>query len=215
MPLTVHCIAICGMSRMLCLMTAVDGEPRPANLGRGWTVDDSTFGARLALVRQRMQWNIKEAARECGIPAASWGTWENGAMPRRYTEMCRLISQRTGCDHAWLLDGPMVKTNQSLTVDLADLEAIAAALDINPIEFRSELERGSSRDFDLAPADAAATERHSFVDLAKGVIPTVQPRPGTPPNGQAKRVNNRPTSPVPARKRRPRPVLLGDRVSTK
>lgn len=87
-------------------MTAVHGEPRPRNLEQGWTVDDSTFGARLALVRQRMQWNIKEAARECGIPAASWGTWENGAMPRRYTEMCRLIADRTGCDYGWLVLGP-------------------------------------------------------------------------------------------------------------
>jgi len=94
------------MVRMLCLMTAVHGEPRPANLAQGWTVDDSTFGARLALIRQRMQWNIKEAARECGIPAASWGTWEGGAMPRRYTEMCRLISDRTGCDLGWLVMGP-------------------------------------------------------------------------------------------------------------
>ena len=87
-------------------MTAVHGEPRPANLGQGWTVDDSTFGARLALIRQRMQWNVKEAARECGIPAASWGTWENGAMPRRYTEMCKLIAYRTGCDLTWLTIGP-------------------------------------------------------------------------------------------------------------
>lgn len=91
---------------MLCHMTAVHGEPRPANTGQGWTVDDSTFGARLALIRQRMQWNLKEAARECGIPAATWGLWENGAMPRRYTEMCRLIANRTGCDYLWLLDGP-------------------------------------------------------------------------------------------------------------
>jgi transcriptional regulator with XRE-family HTH domain len=106
MPLSVRCIAICVKTRKLCLMTAVYGEPRPANTGQGWTVDDSTFGARLALVRQRMQWNIKEAARECGIPAASWGTWENGAMPRRYTEMCRLIAERTGCDYGWLVLGP-------------------------------------------------------------------------------------------------------------
>lgn len=94
-------------------MTTVHGEPRPANLGQGWTVDDSTFGARLALVRQRMQWNIKEAARECGIPAASWGTWENGAMPRRYTEMCRLIANRTGADIGWLVMGPEGKRAQA------------------------------------------------------------------------------------------------------
>jgi hypothetical protein len=62
-----------------------------------------------------MQWNIKEAARECGIPAASWGTWENGAMPRRYTEMCRLISNRTGCDYGWLVDGPRL-TGTSVSV---------------------------------------------------------------------------------------------------
>jgi len=102
----VRCIAICAKGRKLCLMTAVQGEPRPSNLEQGWTVDDSTFGARLALVRQRMRWNIKEAARECGIPAASWGTWEDGAMPRRYVEMCRLIAERTGADYGWLLDGP-------------------------------------------------------------------------------------------------------------
>src|SRR6188768_3176818 len=94
-------------------MTAVQGEPRPANLEQGWTVDDSTFGARLALVRQRMQWNIKEAARECGIAAASWGTWENGAMPRRYTEMCRLIADRTGADLTWLVMGPSRPTGQA------------------------------------------------------------------------------------------------------
>lgn len=87
-------------------MTAVHGEPRPRNLEQGWTVDDSTFGARLALVRQRMSWNIKQAARECGIPAASWGSWENGALPRDYTMKCRLIAERTGCDYGWLLDGP-------------------------------------------------------------------------------------------------------------
>jgi hypothetical protein len=99
------------MSRMLCHMTAVHGEPRPANgaaPAQGWTPDDSDFGARLALVRQRMQWNIKEAARECGIPAASWGSWEAGAMPRRYQESCRLIAERTGVDLGWLMMGSRV-----------------------------------------------------------------------------------------------------------
>lgn len=104
------------MGRKLWHMTAVHGEPRPANLEQGWTVDDSTFGARLALVRQRMQWNIKEAARECGIPAASWGSWEVGAMPRRYTETCRLIANATGASYMWLLDG---RSGSSRETDLA------------------------------------------------------------------------------------------------
>jgi len=72
----------------------------------GWTIDDSTFGARLALVRQRMDWNIKEAARECGLPAASWRTWErDGVTPRNIVEIAGLISERTGCDYGWLLAG--------------------------------------------------------------------------------------------------------------
>lgn len=113
MPMTrvsVLYLALRVMSRMLCHMTAVQGEPRPSNLEQGWTVDDGTFGARLALVRQRMQWNIKEAARECGVPAASWGTWEAGSLPRRYTEICRLIADRTGASYLWLLTGPQGQT---------------------------------------------------------------------------------------------------------
>jgi len=81
-------------------MTTVHGER-----ATGWTVDDGTFGARLALVRQRMDWNIKEAARECGLPAASWRTWErDGVSPRRIVEIAALIAARTGCDFGWLLE---------------------------------------------------------------------------------------------------------------
>ncbi len=75
---------------------------------KGWMPDDSTFGARLALVRQRMQWgNVREAAVACGIPAESWRTWErDGVVPRRIVEMSSLIANRTGCDYDWLLSGP-------------------------------------------------------------------------------------------------------------
>lgn len=39
----------------------------------GWRADDSTFGARLALVRQRMGWgNVKEAALACGRAGSDW-----------------------------------------------------------------------------------------------------------------------------------------------
>lgn len=92
---------------MLCGMNTTHGKPAPV-VARGWTVDDSTYGARLALIRQRMQWNIKEAARECGVPAASWGTWENGATPRKLVEISTLIAQRTGCDLGWLIAGPLM-----------------------------------------------------------------------------------------------------------
>lgn len=80
----------------------------------GWTVDDSTFGARLALVRQRMDWNVKEAARECGVPGASWRTWErDGVQPRDKDEIAWRIAERTGCDYGWLLAGPRLTTYAS------------------------------------------------------------------------------------------------------
>ncbi|HTI26210.1 MAG TPA: hypothetical protein VL652_34795 [Kutzneria sp.] len=73
----------------------------------GWTADDSTFGARLALVRQRMSWgNVKEAATVCGIAPESWRTWErDDVLPRRIVEISSLIALKTGCDRMWLLTG--------------------------------------------------------------------------------------------------------------
>lgn len=53
-----------------------------------------------------MDWNLKEAAIECGVPAASWKNWERGTSePRRLVETCALISTRTGCDLLWLITG--------------------------------------------------------------------------------------------------------------
>ena len=74
----------------------------------GWTADAGSFGARLALVRQRMGWgNVKEAALSCGLPAQSWRTWErDNVVPRRIVEVARQISERTGCSYLWLLLGP-------------------------------------------------------------------------------------------------------------
>lgn len=82
--------------------------PHQQHTAKGWMPDDSTFGARLALIRQRMQWgNVREAAVACGIPTESWRTWErDNVTPRRLVEMCTLIAQRTGCDLGWLIAGP-------------------------------------------------------------------------------------------------------------
>lgn len=130
----------------------------------------------------------------------------------------RGFAAKLGVSPAWL--------NYRLTgqqeIGLNDLFQIASVLGVDLDELltpdvkakATDTGKEAKRDFDPAPTESSVTKRHSFVDLAKGVIPTVQPRPGTPPNGQAKRVQNRPVSAVPARKRRPRPVLLGDRVST-
>lgn len=62
-------------------------------------------GARLALIRQRKQWNVKEAAEVCGIPTASWRAWEHGASPRGMNQIARKIAERAGCSYTWLAAG--------------------------------------------------------------------------------------------------------------
>lgn len=73
-----------------------------------WTADASTFGARLALIRQHMAWgNVKTAAEQCGLPVESWRNWErDGIEPRRLTTIAMTIATRTGCDYLWLVHGP-------------------------------------------------------------------------------------------------------------
>jgi len=75
---------------------------------QGWTAGDDSFGARLALIRQRMGWNITEAARECGVgKAENWRLWEQGSRtPSRLVTIAMAIATRTGCDYLWLVHGP-------------------------------------------------------------------------------------------------------------
>lgn len=82
-----------------------------ANAPTAWIPDDSTFGARLALIRQRMGWgNVKEAATACGLPTESWRTWErDGVEPRGLQRIATQISTATGCDLAWLMGGPALR----------------------------------------------------------------------------------------------------------
>lgn len=70
-----------------------------------WIPDASTFGARLALIRWRMGWNLTEAARECDITQNSWANWEAGSMPRQYVEAVTKIVWRTKVDKFWLMTG--------------------------------------------------------------------------------------------------------------
>jgi hypothetical protein len=70
-----------------------------------WIPDDSTFGARLALVRQRMGWNISTAATRCELDAESWRAWEKGRRPRDLQVVCEHIADATDANYAWLLGG--------------------------------------------------------------------------------------------------------------
>lgn len=94
----------------------------------GWTADDGTFGARLALIRQRMSWgNVKEAATACGLPVESWRTWErDNVTPRRIVEIALIISERTGCDYGWLLTGPRLREGRLITTGSRAQETVLA-----------------------------------------------------------------------------------------
>ncbi len=73
----------------------------------GWIAAADTFAARLALIRQRMRWNVAEAARECGVNHETWRLWEQGdRMPSRLVTIAMTIATRTGCDYLWLVHGP-------------------------------------------------------------------------------------------------------------
>jgi transcriptional regulator with XRE-family HTH domain len=81
-------------------MTVID-------IASGWIPDPAQdFGQRLALVRQHQAWNIREAARACGIDPESWRNWEQtGRRPRAYDQACLKIADASGCNVAWLMTG--------------------------------------------------------------------------------------------------------------
>lgn len=99
------------MSGIVCLMTASVQET-PAQT-QPWIPGDDTFGARLALVRWRMGWNMKEAALAVRVPAATWRLWEvDNAQPRNLVEIAERIAERVGCDFDWLLRGQRIPGRQ-------------------------------------------------------------------------------------------------------
>lgn len=76
-----------------------------AAVSHDWIPDTSTFGARLALVRWKMGWNLKEAATECNFSQNSWAQWEDGSMPRNFIEAVNRIVLRTRVNRVWLMTG--------------------------------------------------------------------------------------------------------------
>jgi transcriptional regulator with XRE-family HTH domain len=69
-----------------------------------WVPED-TFGSRLALIRNRFGWNVKEAADVCGFNDQSWRNWEAGKHPRDFMATCEKIVEVTGCSMKWLVAG--------------------------------------------------------------------------------------------------------------
>jgi len=98
-----HILALRVKAGILWLMTTdIAGAARAP-----WVPTVDSFAARLALIRHQMGWNVKEAARACGLPGASWRLWEmDGAVPRDQVAIARRIATASGCDYLWLLLGP-------------------------------------------------------------------------------------------------------------
>jgi transcriptional regulator with XRE-family HTH domain len=85
---------------------------------QGTWIPELNFAARLALVRNNMGWNAKEAALACGLPAQSWRNWESGKRPQDYETVCQRISARTGVDVDWLLrGGPLAPSTRRYSAD--------------------------------------------------------------------------------------------------
>lgn len=79
-----------------------------------WVPDTSSFGARLALIRQRLGWNMKEAALACGFSQQSWRGWElRGSDPRGFADVARKISERTGVNEYWIMTGRQLEPRPS------------------------------------------------------------------------------------------------------
>lgn len=77
-----------------------------------WIPSTKSLGARLALVRQALHWNAKEAALACGFAQQNWRDWEKGSQPRDLNEAVRKIVARTNVDEYWLLTGKTVSGAQ-------------------------------------------------------------------------------------------------------
>lgn len=85
---------------------SAESVPTPTPVPVGWEPDLNTFGARLALIRQRLRWNVKEAAVACGIAPQSWRQWEAGMSCRNQEQVARQVADVTGCNYLWLFAGP-------------------------------------------------------------------------------------------------------------
>jgi transcriptional regulator with XRE-family HTH domain len=69
-----------------------------------WT-PEGTFAERLALIRVHHGWNVLEAAKACGMPRATWASWEAGVSPRDFVQACHKVAAAANVDVYWLMTG--------------------------------------------------------------------------------------------------------------
>ncbi len=130
-----RCGTVLGMTT-----PTTDITPDSAASEERWIPDDSSFGARLVLIRQRMRWsNVAEAARACGLDRESWRLWEQGRTPSRLVTVAIAIATASKCDLDWLIRGRSVvgvRLNERYPLTVADLvaEPVPAALRARLVE---------------------------------------------------------------------------------
>lgn len=140
-----------------------------------WIPGDDTFGARLALVRQRMGWgNVAEAAEACDIPVPSWRNWErDGRTPRNIIEISGKIAARTGCDQLWLERGRagrlLVTAGRGTGQEPNERLALSAVRRMRKRRSRKVRPNGGARPAPATPpSSVAATQRRPMPTSGPG-----------------------------------------------
>lgn len=98
-PLSTGPCVFCGLCRIVWAVAHIELENPEL-----W-VPPSTFGSRLAQIRQAKGWNVKQAADACGLPDQSWHNWEDGRSPRDLTAVAQKIAKAVPCHYVWLMTG--------------------------------------------------------------------------------------------------------------
>jgi transcriptional regulator with XRE-family HTH domain len=78
-----------------------DASPHPQEP----RVPADTFAVRLLLLRHELALTVDEVSARCGVPSATWSTWERGARPRDLAAVVNRIAERTGYSRDWLMWG--------------------------------------------------------------------------------------------------------------
>lgn len=103
-------------------------------------VPPSTFGSRLAQIRQAKGWNVKQAADACGVPDQSWHNWEDGKSPRDLQAVAEKIAAAVPCHFVWLMTG--IQTDRT---SLYKCNTPSDLLVSSPVELVSSREKPDAR----------------------------------------------------------------------
>lgn len=129
----------------------------------GWVPDLSTFGARLAAVRQRMGWtNIKEAAEACAIAPQTWRQWEADKFePRQLIHNCMKIAGVTGVDYRWLAIGQDFEASANTIVESQVGDTLRYPIGQRVVAVAGAKERTDSPDRTVVRARPIDARRHA------------------------------------------------------